>query len=411
MRKSIWVLILLGIAIFFAYIPLNNKGAADAHELAMNSVDESFQYPFLIHMITPGKTASETRWRLISYGHYIYGYPFYVASALVAMPVQLTYGEATTEQVQLIVLLERQFVSVFPMLLAIGIFTFLITRFRSVMGSAFVFLFLSTIPGIVRQNIWWWHPDALTILCVALTFLFLDRDQFRFGRNFFMAAIFCGLVTGIKSIGVFFAPVIGYLLISGLFQKKITWKKAFLVGGIFIAVMIAAIFISNPLLFIQSARERIIQVHVDHNYFFTHGWADNDPYAVGWEAWKPVLEGWYAPSSFLLFALLVNCYNSFRGKRKEISRQFLTWILPFSFYVIYTIAVKPDHYWMPVMLPLFAGTFATLEYFWDSFMIERKSGSGKAVLFFTLLAITSLFIAAQVWFNLHTSWGVYGNVL
>ena len=411
MRKTIWILIFIGVAIFFAYFPLNNKGAPDAHELANNSVDESFQYPFLIHMITPGETAAETRWRIISYGHYIYGYPFYVASALVALPVQLIYGKTTPDQVQLIVLLERQFVSVLPMLLAIGIFTYLITRFRSVWGAVFVFLFLSTIPGIVRQNIWWWHPDALTILCVALTFLFLDRDQFRFGRNFLLAAIFCGLVTGIKSIGVFFAPVIAYLLIAGLVQKKITWKKAFLVGAGFVAVMIATIFISNPLLFIESARERIIQVHVDHNYFFTHGWADNDPYAVGWESWKPVLEGWYAPSAFLFFALVANCYNSFRGKCKEISRLFLAWILPFSIYVIYTIAVKPDHYWMPVMLPLFAGTFTTLDYFWTGFLEERKSGSGKAVLFFTGLAIISIFIAAQVWFNLHTSWGVYGNVL
>ena len=254
MRKSIWVLIILGILIFFAYIPLNNKGAADDHQLSRNSVDESFQYPFLIHMITPGQTASETRWRLISYGHYIYGYPFYVASALAAAPIQMMYGAETESQVQLIVLVERQMVSVLPMLLAIGIFTYLATRFRSPVTSAAVFLFLCTIPGIVRQNIWWWHPDALTILCVALTFFFLDRDSSRFGRNFYLAAVFCGLAIGIKSIGVFFAPVIAYLLITGLIQKKITFKKALLVGFGFIGVMIASVFISNPLLFIPGSQ-------------------------------------------------------------------------------------------------------------------------------------------------------------
>lgn len=411
MRNSFWAVVLLGIFLFCAYIPLNNKGASDTHELSRNSVDESFQYPFLIHMITPGNTASETRWRIISYGHYIYGYPFYIASALTALPVQLTYGEATADQVQLIVLLERQFVSVLPMLLAIGIFTYLATRFRSLIGSVFVFLFLSTIPGIVRQNIWWWHPDALTILCVALTFLFLDRDQYRFGRNFFLAAFFCGLAVGIKTIGVFFAPVIAYLLISGLLQKKISWQKTILIGTGFIAVMIATIFISNPLLFIESARERIIRVHVDHNYFFTHGWADNDPYGVGWESWLPVLNGWYAPTAFLFFALATHWLNAFKGKSKEISRLFLAWILPFSLYIIYIIAVKPDHYWMPVMLPLFAGIYPTLNYFWSCFLTERKTGSWKAVLFFTGLLITTIFIVAQVWFNLQTSWGVYGNVL
>ncbi len=409
-KKTLWLLILLGILVFAAYIPLNNKGAADDHQLARNSVDESFQYPFLIHMITPGQTAAETRWRLISYGHYIYGYPFYVASALVAAPVQMIYGDYTELQVQLIVLLERQFVSVMPMLLAIGIFTYLVTRFRSPWISAGVFLFLCTIPGIVRQNIWWWHPDALTILCVALTFLFLERDSFRFGRNFYIAAIFCGLAVGIKSIGVFFAPVIAYLLITALLQKKITLRRTFLVGGVFIAVMIATIFISNPLLFVPSARERIIQVHVDHNYYFTHGWTDNDPYGVGWAAWQPVLTGWYGSFAFLAFALVCHVYNALRGKIALISRQFLAWIIPFSLYVIYTIAVKPDHYWMPVMLPLFAGVIPAVISLWQSFQDCRQTDKPQSLVYLGGFVISVIFLALQVWFNLTTGWAVYGNV-
>lgn len=411
MRRSIIALTITGIILFCSYIPLNNKGAADAHELAMNSVDESFQYPFLIHMITPGETAAETRWRILSYGHYIYGYPFYVASALTALPVQLSYGESTPEQVQLIVLLERQFVSVLPMLLAIGIFTYLVTRLRSAWLSVPVFLFLSTIPGIVRQNIWWWHPDALAILCVALTFFFLDKDDSQFGRNFFISAFFCGLVIGIKTIGVFFAPVIGYLLISGLIQKQISWKKVVLYGLGFIAVMVAIVFISNPLLFIESARERIIRVHVDHNYFFTHGWADDDPYGVGWNAWEPVLNGWYAPNSFLVFGLIALLWNTFKGSHTKISRLFLAWILPYSIYVIYVIAVKPDHYWMPVMLPFFAGMFFTIEYFWTRFREERRKGSARAVMYFTGGLFTFLILVSQFWFNLTISWAVYANAL
>lgn len=411
MRKSFWSILIVGIILFFAYFPLNNKGASTAHELSRNSVDESFQYPFLIHMITPGETPAETRWRIISYGHYIYGYPFYIASGLTALPVQMAYGPATVDQVQLIVLLERQFVSVLPMLLAIGIFTYLVTRLRSVWGSIFVFLFLATIPGIVRQNIWWWHPDALTILSVALTFLFLDRDHQQFGKNFYFAAFFCGLAVSIKTIGVFFAPVIAYLLIISLIQKKIGWQKAVLSGLGFIAIMIATVFISNPLLFIESARLRIIQIHVDHNYFFTHGWADDDPYGVGWDAWKPVLNGWYAPTAFLIFAVLMQWINAFKGKAQGISRLFLCWIIPFSVYIIYIIAVKPDHYWMPIMLPLFAGVYPALKTFWTEFLSARKTGSGKAVFFFAGLAITLFFIISQFWFNLQTSWGVYGNVL
>ncbi len=411
MKKSFWTLFILGVLIFCAYIPLNSTGAKDAKELAVNSVDESFQYPFLIHMITPGQTPSETRWRLISYGHYIYGYPFYVANALAAAPIQMIYGPETERQVQLVVLVERQMVSVLPMLLAIGVFTYLATRFRSPVSSAAVFLFLNTIPGIVRQNIWWWHPDALTILCVALTFLFLDRDTFRFGRNFYIAAVFCGLAVGIKTIGLFFAPVVAYLLIFALVRRQTTWKKAVLSGAGFTGVMVATIFISNPLMFIPSAFERIMRIHIDHNYFFTHGWADSDPYGVGWEAWQPVLNGWYAPFVFLGFALLATAVNAGWGRIKEISRQYLAWIIPFSLYVVYVIAVKPDHYWMPVMLPLFSGVIPLLENLWEQFKACRETDPEKAFMFACAAILTAVVLLTQIVFNLKTSWGVYSNIL
>jgi hypothetical protein len=334
-----------------------------------------------------------------------------VASALAAAPIEMIYGPATEQQVQMVVLVERQMVSVLPMLIAIGIFTYLATRFKSSVTSAAVFLFLNTIPGIVRQNIWWWHPDALTILCVALTFLFLDRDSFRFGRNFYIAAIFCGLAVGIKSIGVFFAPVIAYLLIMALVRKQISWKKAALSGAGFIAVMIASIFISNPLMFIPSAFERIIRIHVDHNYFFTHGWADNDPYGVGWESWQPVLNGWYGSFVFLGFALVAHAVNAGWGKMREISRQYLAWIIPYSLYVVYIIAVKPDHYWMPVMLPLFSGVIPLLAYLWEQFKAYRKLDPDKAFIFACATAVTAVILITQIVFNLKASWGVYSAIM
>lgn len=399
-KKSFWLLVILGILIFSAYIPINSKGAGDDHELARNSVDENFQYPFLIHMITPGETAAETRWRLISYAHYIYGYPFYVASALVAAPVQLKYAENTELQVQSIVLLERQFVSVLPMLLAIGIFTYLTTRFRSPWIAAAVFLLLCTIPGIVRQNIWWWHPDALAILSTALTFLFLDRDNDRFGKNFYLAAIFCGLAISIKTIGIFFAPVIAYLLITALIQKTLSWQHAILAGSGFLAIITAVIFLTNPLMFIPSALERIIQVRVDHNHFFTHGWADDDPYAVGWVAWQPVLNGWYGPFTFLAFAFTTHIFNALHGEIARVSRLFLAWIIPFSLYIIYIIAIKPDHYWMPVMLPLFAGVIPSVSSLWQVFIAKRKEISGKTMFYLSCALASTWMLFNQFVFHI-----------
>jgi hypothetical protein len=151
-------------------------------------------------------------------------------------------------------------------------------------------------------------------------------------------------------------------------------------------------------------------VHVDHNFFFTHGWADSDPYAVGWAAWEPVLSGWYAPYIGLFFALLSHWYNAFFGKIKEISRLFLAWIIPFSLYVIYIIAVKPDHYWMPVMIPLFAGIIPMAEFLWSDFLACRKTNPRKATLILVGLVFTVGFLVFQIAFNLKTSWAVFSNV-
>ncbi len=382
------VLLVLGLLYFCAFILPNQNGAQDEQMLAMNSQDESFQYPFLIHMITPGETAQETRWRLISYGHYIYGYPFYVVSALAVLPLRLIYGVDPSSQIQITILVLRQLVSVLPMLLSAAILTYLVTRFRRVQLSAFIFIFLLTIPGVVRQNIWWWHPDALAILCVALTFFFLDCDSLRFGRHFLFAALFCGLAASIKSIGLFFGMAVAGYLLAGLFQKRITFRKAALAGFFFLLIMAGTYLITNPLLFWPEQRARIIQVHVDHNYFFTHGWADSDPYATGLAAWLPVITGWYASVPFLLFSLLSLVGLSFTSSYRRLALTFLAWIVPLSLYLIYVIAVKPDHYWMPVMLPLFTGGFMLIPYLWEK--MHLSAGSSRVLFYGQALALAAV---------------------
>ena len=153
-------------------------------------------------------------------------------------------------------------------------------------------------------------------------------------------------------------------------------------------------------MFIPSALERIIQVRVDHNHFFTHGWADDDPYAVGWTAWQPVLNGWYGSFIFLAFALAAHIYNAFHGEMARISRLFLAWIIPFSLYVIYIIAIKPDHYWMPVMLPLFAGVIPAVTSLWQMFFAERKEVLGKILFLSSCALISTWILFNQIFFHI-----------
>jgi hypothetical protein len=103
--------------------------------------------------------------------------------------------------------------------------------------------------------------------------------------------------------------------------------------------------------------------------------------------------------------------NAGWGKIREISRQYLAWIIPFSLYVVYVIAVKPDHYWMPVMIPLFSGVIPLLENLWEQFKAVRKTDPDKAFLFACAAVLTAVILLVQVVFNLKTSWGVYSSIL
>jgi hypothetical protein len=79
--------------------------------------------------------------------------------------------------------------------------------------------------------------------------------------------------------------------------------------------------------------------------------------------------------------------------------------------VIYSIAVKPDHYWMPIMLPLFAGLIPAIADLFKKYWEYRKSGSGRAVLCFAGSAILFVFFISQVIFNLKTCWEVIAPIL
>lgn len=362
-KINLGMLALVALMYFAAFAIPNATGAEDEHTLFLNSVDESFQYPNLIRMVTPGEDIHETRFRILSYGHYIYGYPFYVYSALVILPVRLIYGEQLTAHTQLNLLLLRQMVSVLPMILALLLLVYLQTRLQSDWRSLGLFVLLLSTPGVVRQNIAWWHPDAMAFLMVVLTFFFLDRDRLRFGGNFFLAAVSCGLATGIKVYGIFFFLAVAGYVLAGLAQRRIDFKKAVWVSLAFIVVLLATVVISNPLLLDDTMRAKIFKVHRDHQYYFTHGWDDSPVYRQGPLSWLPVITGWYGQGTFLLLALVSLAVAAWRGPQRRLNRLILAWAAPYAVYVFFWIVVRPDHYWLPVLLPVFSAvlTFTAAE--------------------------------------------------
>lgn len=318
------------------------------------STDEHITYPWVMRMVTPAENTFESLRHWIAYQDYHYGYPFYLLSALVVLPFRDVSGFLGMSQTQFHLLLLRQMINVLPITTAIILLVYLQTRFRSRARAITLFIFLACIQGVFRSNITWWHPDSLAILAVVLTFFFLDRDRLSFGHNFFLAAAACGFASGTKMLGWFFFLTIAGYITAGLISRKLEFKRAVIYATLFIAVMGATIIFSNPLLLHGETRQRYIEIQSKVSEESTHGWKDEDTYETGIASWMPYLEKWYGYPLFFVFALASLAAGCLNGAESFLNRLILGWIVPYSTYLLFFVAIKPDHYWLPVVLPLFS---------------------------------------------------------
>lgn len=354
-RRTLLVLVLLGLAYFLFFAWPNSLGARTEGMLGATSIDEPITYPYVVRMVTPAKDLREFVNRWIIYGDYHYGYPFYFFSSVVILPVVWARGALFTNFTQLNLLLLRQLISVLPMILAAGLLVYAQTRLQSTWKSALLFLLLLSIRGVVRANIQWWHPDALSVLAVVVTILLLAGDRLRFGKRFLWAAVACGFAAGIKLAGFFFAPSVALLLLAGLLQKRLTLGGALLKGAIFIAILAGTLLVTNPFLINSGARQELVAIQSEKTQLFAQGYADNNPdYQIGPQHWEWTLSTWFAQPWLLALLAAFLAAGCVWGPERLLNRIILAWCIPYSIYLFWFVAVKPDQYWLPVMLPLYS---------------------------------------------------------
>jgi hypothetical protein len=395
-KQVLVTLVIIALGYFILSIFPNWHGAETRERLSLQT-DESIIYPILTEMFRNGTSLPDVIHHWIVYEDYHYGFPFYLYSALVVLPVKLANWNNFPEMIQVNLLLLRQFVNVLPITMAALLLVFLQTRYKSWTRSIALFLFLLSIKGVVRSNLQWWHPDSLGILAVVLTFFFLDRDQMRFGRNFFLAAFCCGMATAIKLFGPFFVLTIAGYILYGLLQRKIVIKKAVYISVLFILVMGAASIFSNPFLFLNQPRQRYFEIQEEIRYNVTHGY-ENDTsgadYSTGFSAWAPYLDRWYGLIPFLIFAFILLVINCIWGDQKSLNWMILGWVIPYAAYLIFFVAVKPDHYWLPVMVPFLSAVFPPPSW-WNN---SKKEGIGLVQK--GLYLVSWAFVAVQFALNM-----------
>jgi len=405
-KQTLWLLMAIGAIYFIAFIFPNSTGAKTYSMISLFSPDEHIQYPTALSMLSGGNLKDALH-KFILYGDYSYGFPFYGGSALVLLPLKLT-NALNSQNIQLAMLLLRQFISVLPMLLAILLMVYTQTKFRSYFTSIVTFALLLSVYAVAENDLWW-HADSLAVLFVVLVFFFLDRDELKFGINFRLAAVACGLAAATKVLGLFFFITIPVYILIGIQQKRISWKQALPAAVIFVALLALVIVASDPFLLIRSERDQMLMLVNHMTNTMTQGYTLH--YFKDSFTWLWVLAGLAWPP-FLIFIVLALLLGIWKSSKPVLHILILCWIVPFSFYVLYVVSAELDHYFLPILIPLFSCAATAFEIKPASWLSKKYNGSFLKTWGNKLwLAVTVLIIGYQALSYLSADAKLYHNDL
>ncbi len=355
-RRNLWILAGMGVIYFVLLLAPNAYMRGSDNPLVYLHTDEYVVYPSLERMFDFGPTLSTAWGRIIIHGEYHYGYPFFFISWLTLLPLRLIEGQAFFENVQRNIFLLRQLTCVLPMILTAGVMTYVMTELRKLWQAVFTFVFILTIPAVVGNVTQWWHPDALMMLMVALTFLFLKLDKQRLGSYFYLAAAACGMAASIKLTGFFFFLAIPLYIVMVWRAKKLAWAQALRAAAGFVVVMAVVIVVTNPFLFYEGPRNDMLAIQAYKTQELRYGYAHEESiyYRLGPQYWQWTVETSYGSVDFPLLLLGVLTLRVLAQPKDTNKWALLAWILPMGVYLMWFVSPKPDHYLLPVMLPLYA---------------------------------------------------------
>jgi hypothetical protein len=387
------ILLLLGAGYFVLFWFPNSTGARDLNMTYIFQSDEPAQYTHMIRMLMPGQTLSQTAYRFFAYQIYFYGFPYYFYTWLVVLlPLKLLTGGGN---VALNMLFLRQLVSVLPMITAVTVFVYLQTKFESYLQSILLFILLLSVPEVV-QNDMWLHPESLVLLLIVLTFFFLDRDRLQFGKNFYLAAVFCGIAIATKLIGLFFFLTIPLYIFLGFHQKRMNIKESLRLAAFFVGILAVTFVLSNPFLFWESERAFAIKTQTNLHAAMSTGFIvayHNSPLA-----WFGVITENYCVAAFLILSVIAVILGMLKGNNRMLNMLIAAWALPFMIYISVALIIRPTHFPLPILLPVFSALPAYFIFFtpaqftlpWADYL--RKNGLRLFLLLIGVLIVGWQFV-------------------
>ncbi len=343
-KRNFFILLVLAITVFVAYGWPNSKASENIAMVQVFNPDEAEPLPYVFHMIKPGENLAQTLKNFIFYDYYPYGFIYFAYSAIVLVPLQW-FGQL--QNIPLVMLTLRQMVSVLPMLAALLLLVYLQDEFHTYRSFA-LFILLTSIPAVVGNNLWW-HPDGLATLLVVLTLFLLVRDRLRLGRNFYFAAVTCGLTVATKLIGVYFFLAIGLVLTLVIIQKSFPLWKVIKSSVYFLLLMIGTYLIASPFLLSNWERAEFIMTMSKQSAAISSGYGI--VYEKGLLAAWPIVHQFYGELIFLVICVACMIFGIFLNKNKLVFGLILAWFIPLSIMVFFISHFK-FQYWMPAALPM-----------------------------------------------------------
>ena len=359
-RKTFCVLTLLGLIYFLAFIPLNLLPEDPRTMSPFSGVDEVIQYKAVTEPLLPAETFALTVKKILLHESIYWEHPFIFFSVSTLLLPRILFNIDFVKHVQLNMLILRQLVTVLPFILSMFLLVWIVLRFRSVLKTVFMYILLLSIPGVVDLNIRFHRPDSMLVFFILLTFFFLQKDNFRLGFNFYMAAFACGMAVAIKIWGFFFFfPVLVYLITS-LVMKKGDFGLHVRAGIGFVLAMVMTIFLFSPGLMIpQILKNEVTVILSDQNSRILEN-TQADPegvYIKGLANWMRYFEMSYMHDYYFYFCFIVLGLSSLAGSEKLLGRLMLTWCLTTAIFLIWFVAIKSSWYMLPLMVPLYGSPF------------------------------------------------------
>ncbi|MHA2427948.1 MAG: hypothetical protein ACXADB_07990, partial [Candidatus Hermodarchaeia archaeon] len=182
----------------------------------------------------------------------------------------------------------------------------------------------------------------------------------------------------------------------GYFGKRIDLKQAILVAGRFVLLMFALVLISNPMLLVPEVRDRIIYIQQKQAEAMSFGW--QVAYAKGPQSWFGIIREYYANGYFIVLCLIAVVLGLISSPRRLLNALVLAWTIPFSLYILFFIAIKPTHFFIPIALPLFAGVANIFSY------VQKGKGTShnanwKKIINIFLILICLIIVCIQLTSN------------